>query len=48
MSEKKKKDLTFDQMYAKLEKMGVPEKVTGTPVCRSEREYLEGLKHGQS
>ena len=48
MTEKKKPDLTFDQMYAKLEKANVPEKVTGTPVCRSERKYLEGLKRGQS
>ncbi len=48
MTEKPKADLTFDQMYAKLEKTGVPEKVTGTPVCRSEREYLEGLKRDQS
>ncbi len=45
MAEKPQADLTFDQMYARLEKMGVPEKVTGTPVCRSEREFLEGLKH---
>ncbi len=48
MTEKKKKDLTFEQMYARLEKTGVPEKVTGTPVCRSEHKYLEGLKREQS
>jgi hypothetical protein len=45
MAEKPKEDLTFEQMYGRLEKVGVPEKVTGTPVCRSEREYLEGLKN---
>ncbi len=43
MSEKKK-DLTFDQMYDRLEKANVPEKVSGRPVCRSEREYLKRLE----
>ena len=45
MSEKKEKDLTFAEMYGRLEKVDVPEKVTGVPVCRSEHEYLEGLKN---
>ena len=40
----KKKDLTFDQMYDRLEMANVPEKVSGRPVCRSEREYLQQLK----
>ncbi len=44
MSEKKEKDLTFAEMYGRLEKVDVPEKVSGTPVCRSEREYLESLQ----
>jgi len=48
MAEEKKSDLTFEQMYGRLEEIGVPEKVTGTPVCRSEREYLEDLKRDQS
>jgi hypothetical protein len=43
----KEKDLTFEQMYGRLEDVNVPEKVSGTPACRSEREYLEGLD-GQS
>jgi hypothetical protein len=41
--EKKEKDLTFEQMYGRLDRTDVPEKVTGTPACRSERQYLESL-----
>jgi len=48
MSEKKESDLTFERMYDKLEKVNVPEKISGRPVCRSEREYLESLKRDQS
>ena len=38
------KDSTFDQMYGKLDKPETPEKVTGRPVARSSREFLEQLK----
>jgi hypothetical protein len=41
--EKPKKDLTFEQMYGRLDKVGEPEKVSGTPACRSERQYMESL-----
>jgi hypothetical protein len=41
--EKKERDLTFSQMYDRLNDESVPEKVSGTPVCRSERVFLEGL-----
>lgn len=48
MPEKKKKDLTFEKMYGRLEEVGVPEKVIGKPVCRSDNDYLEDLKREQS
>jgi hypothetical protein len=41
--EKKEKDLTFEQMYGRLDMADVPETVSGTPACRSERQYLEDL-----
>jgi len=44
MAEKKKKDLTFEKMYGKLEVGTTPEKASGTPDCRSDNSYLEGLK----
>jgi hypothetical protein len=45
-----KQDLTFEQMYGRLEKPETPEKVSGQPVSRSSREFLEQLKrdHEQS
>ncbi len=43
-----KQNLTFEQMYARLEKKDTPEKVSGRPVARSSREYLEKLKNEQS
>jgi len=47
MSEKKpgkKPDLTFDQMYERLDEVGVPEKVSGQPVSRSSRAHLKELE----
>jgi len=47
MSEKKpekKSDLTFDQMYERLDEVGVPEKVSGQPVSRSSRAHLKQLE----
>ena len=44
-------DQTFEQMYEKLDKPETPEKVSGVPVARSSRKFLEQLKeklHGQS
>ena len=39
-----KQDMTFDQMYGRLEKPDIPEKVSGCPVSRSSNEFLEELK----
>jgi ABC-type histidine transport system ATPase subunit len=48
MSDKQSK--SFEAMYGKLEKTGVPEKISGRPVSRSAREFLAKLKeqNGQS
>lgn len=43
-AKKKESDLTFERMYGKLEIPGMPEKVSGQPVARSSRLYLEELK----
>jgi hypothetical protein len=39
-----KQNMTFEQMYGRLEKKDTPEKVSGRPVSRSSREHLEELK----
>jgi hypothetical protein len=42
-----KQSSTFDDMYGKLDKKDTPEKVSGRPVARSSRAYLEELKRVQ-
>lgn len=44
MPENKQPDLTFEKMYGKLEVGNTPEKASGTPDCRSDRQYLAELK----
>jgi len=42
-----KQNLTFEQMYGKLDRKETPEKVSGRPVARSSRAHLEELKRVQ-
>lgn len=42
-----KQNLTFEQMYGKLDKKDIPEKVSGRPVSRSSHQHLEELKREQ-
>jgi ABC-type histidine transport system ATPase subunit len=39
-----KQSMSFEQMYGRMDQKGTPEKVTGRPVSRSSREFLEQLK----
>ena len=39
-----KQNKSFEAMYGKMDKPSTPEKISGVPVSRSSREYLEKLK----